>query len=67
MIDLKLNTQEKKVLSETLSQSLSQLHDEIRHTDATEYRALLKKRQKVLLKIQGLLQQEKSPGPPVQC
>jgi hypothetical protein len=67
MIDLKLNTQEKKVLSETLSQSLSQLHDEIRHTDATEYRALLKKRQKVLLKIQGLLQQEKSPGHPVQC
>jgi hypothetical protein len=67
MIDLKLNTQEKKVLSETLSQSLSQLHDEIRHTDATEYRALLKKRQKVLLKIQGLLQQEKSSGHPVQC
>ncbi|MGW8312000.1 MAG: hypothetical protein ACWGOL_02065 [Desulfuromonadales bacterium] len=56
MIDLKLNTQEKKVLCETLSQSLSQLHDEIRHTDATEYRALLKKRQKVLLKILDLLQ-----------
>jgi hypothetical protein len=67
MIDLKLNTQEKKVLSETLSQSLSQLHDEIRHTDATEYRALLKKRQKVLLKIQGLLQQQEATGHPAKC
>lgn len=55
MIDLKLNNKEKKILDETLGQSLSQLHDEISHTDSTEYREMLKKRKEVLLKIQGLL------------
>jgi len=55
MVDLKLNNTEKKVLNETLSRSLSQLHDEISHTDSTEYRDMLKKRKAVLLKIQGLL------------
>jgi hypothetical protein len=46
MIDLKLNNTEKKVLSETLVRSLSQLHDEISHTDSTEYRDMLKKRKR---------------------
>jgi hypothetical protein len=56
MVDIKLNNQEKKVLHKTLTQSLDQLHDEISHTDSTEYRDLLKKRKEILLKIQGLLQ-----------
>jgi hypothetical protein len=56
MVDLKLNNQEKQALYETLTQSLGRLHDEISHTDSTEYRDLLKKRKEVLLKIQGLLQ-----------
>ena len=55
MIDLKLNAREKKVLYETLTQSLSQLQNEISHTDSTEYRDNLKKRKEILLKIQGLL------------
>lgn len=55
MIDLKLNKNEKTVLSETLARSLSQLHDEISHTDSSEYRDILKKRREILLKIQGLL------------
>lgn len=55
MIDLKLNNTEKKVLRETLTSSLSLLHDEIRHTDSAEYRDMLKKRQEVLTKIEGLL------------
>lgn len=55
MIELKLNNKEKAVLNETLTASLSQLHDEISHTDSTEYRDMLKKRKAVLLKIQGLL------------
>lgn len=55
MIDLKLNNTEKEVLSEILASSLSQLHDEISHTDSTEYRDMLKKRKEVLIKIQGLL------------
>ncbi len=55
MIDLKLNNTEKKVLSETLERSLSQLRDEISHTDSVEYRDMLKKRKEVLIKIQGLM------------
>lgn len=55
MIDLKLNNTEKKVLSETLERSLSQLHDEISHTDSVEYREMLKKRKEVLQKIQSLM------------
>jgi hypothetical protein len=55
MIDLKLNNREKKILDETLAHSLSQLSDEISHTDSIEYREMLKKRKVVLLKIQGLL------------
>lgn len=55
MIDLKLNDKEKNVLNETLVRSLNQLHDEISHTDSTEYRDMLKKRKEILLKIQGLL------------
>lgn len=55
MIDLKLNKNEKTILDETLTRSLSQLHDEISHTDSTEYRDMLKQRRDVLLKIQGLL------------
>ena len=55
MIELKLNKNESTVLYETLDRSLSQLHDEICHTDSTEYRDMLKNRREVLLKIQGLL------------
>ena len=55
MIDLKLDKNEKTVLSETLMRSLSQLQDEISHTDSSEYRDILKKRREILLKIQGLL------------
>ena len=55
MIDLKLNNTERKVLSETLEKSLSQLRDEICHTDSFEYRDMLKKRKEVLIKIQSLM------------
>ena len=55
MIDLKLNNNERKVLNETLARSLNQLHDEISHTDSTEYRDTLKKRKEILIKIQSQL------------
>ena len=55
MIDLKLNDKEKKVLNDTLTDCLSRLHDEIAHTDSTEYRDKLKKRQEILVKIKGRL------------
>jgi hypothetical protein len=55
MIDLKLNSNESKVLNETLVMCLNQLYDEISHTDSTEYRDMLKKRKEILLKIQGKL------------
>jgi len=55
MIDLKLNDKEKTVLNDTLTECLSRLHDEIAHTDAAEYRDMLKKRQEILVKIQGRL------------
>ena len=55
MIEIKLSNTQKKVLNETLATSLNQLHDEITHTDSTEYRDMLRKRKEILLKIQGLL------------
>jgi len=55
MTELKLTKNETMVLDETLAHSLSQLQDEIAHTDLAEYRAMLKKRREVLLKIHGLL------------
>lgn len=55
MIDLKLNSEETIILEETLSRSLSLLHDEIAHTDSNEYRNMLKTRKEVLLHIQSLL------------
>ena len=55
MISLKLNETEKKILDEVLATSLSNLGDEIAHTDAREYRDNLKVRREVLTKIKGRL------------
>lgn len=53
--DLKLNNEETTILNEALSRSLSMLHDEIAHTDSSEYRIILRNRKSVLLHIQSLL------------
>ena len=55
MIDLRLNKEEAILLDQALSRSLSLLHDEIAHTDSTDYRDMLKSRRSVLLHIQSLL------------
>lgn len=56
MITISLNSKEKEILEQTLSASLDRLHDEIHHTDSTEYRDRLKERKEVLKKIQEQLQ-----------
>ena len=55
MINLKLNETEKKILHDVLTASLSNLQDEIAHTDTREYRDHLKTRREVLNKIKGRL------------
>ena len=48
---LNLNKAEEQVLVDTLEASLSRLKDEISHTDAYDYRELLKQRKEILLKL----------------
>jgi len=55
MVEIKLSNADMKLLDEVLTRSLDQLHDEITHTNSTEYRDMLKKRKGALLKIQGRL------------
>lgn len=55
MVELKLSVAEKKVLAEILESSLSRLVDEISHTDAHDYRAYLKERKEVLVKLRERL------------
>lgn len=52
---LDLNKTEERVLADTLESSLNRLRDEISHTDAYDYRELLKARKEILLKLQKKL------------
>lgn len=52
---LELNRAEEQVLADTLESSLNRLRDEISHTDAYDYREVLKKRQEILLKLRKKL------------
>jgi hypothetical protein len=52
---LNLNKEEVGVLAETIESSLNRLHDEISHTDAYDYRELLKQRKEILQKLRGKL------------
>ncbi len=52
---LELNQTEERVLADTLESSLKQLQDEISHTDARDYRQLLKARQAILQSLRGKL------------
>lgn len=55
MMQLKLSAVEEKVLAETLESSLSRLVDEIAHTDAYDYREVLKERKAILVKLRERL------------
>ena len=52
---LDLTQTEERVLADTLESSLKRLSDEISHTDAYDYRQLLKARKEVLQKLQKKL------------
>ncbi len=55
MNNLQLSDEERKVLADVLDASLSELGDEISHTDTRDYRQFLKDRKEVLTKIRGML------------
>ena len=48
---LNLNQQEQEVLMQILKRSLTDLDHEIRHTDSSEYKRMLRERQIVLIGI----------------
>lgn len=52
---LDLNKAEEQVLADTIESSLNRLKDEISHTDAYDYRQLLKERKAILLKLREKL------------
>ncbi len=52
---LDLNKSEEQVLADSLELTLKQLQDEIAHTDAFDYRELLKKRKEILQNVRGKL------------
>lgn len=52
---LELNQTEERVLADTLESSLSRLQDEISHTDAHDYRQLLKARKGILQALRDKL------------
>ena len=52
---LELNKTEERVLADILESSLKLLQDEISHTDARDYREMLKTRKDVLLALQEKL------------
>lgn len=52
---LDLNKTEEQVLVDTLESSLNRLRDEISHTDAYDYRELLKERKEILQKLRQKL------------
>ncbi len=56
MLQLELSEKHRKVLAETIDSSLSQLRDEIAHTDTHDYRELLIKRREALTAIRSKLQ-----------
>lgn len=56
MLQLELSDKHRKVLAETLDSSLSQLRDEIAHTDTRDYREHLIKRRDMLTAIRSKLQ-----------
>ncbi len=57
MIKLELTLEERDVLVNTLDSYINDLKDEIRHTDRSEYREMLKNRLDILAKILNSLRQ----------
>jgi hypothetical protein len=51
MLDLELTVAEQAVLREMLDSEISDLQEEIAHTDRLEYRDALKERRRVLQKL----------------
>jgi hypothetical protein len=51
MLDLELTQAEEVLLREMLDSEISDLHEEIAHTDRFEYREALKERRRVLQKV----------------
>lgn len=64
MIQLEVTPEEKEILFQMLEGCLSDLHDEISHTDNYDYREMLKHRRQVLQKLEDALQasSEKTPA-----
>lgn len=64
MIQLEITAEEREILVQLLEGCLSDLHDEISHTDNYDYREMLKHRRQVLLKLEDALQlkMEKAPS-----
>ena len=57
MITLTLNDQEQEILKDILECTLSDLHSEIVHTDNLCFKAALKDRKELLLRLLSKLQQ----------
>jgi hypothetical protein len=55
MINIKLQDEERDVLTAVLDKSLSGLSDEIAHTDTRDYKDFLKERKETLVKIREML------------
>lgn len=64
MIQLEITAEEREILVQLLEGCLSDLHDEISHTDNYDYREMLKHRRQVLMKLEDALQlkMEKAPS-----
>jgi hypothetical protein len=56
MIQFEMTPEEKEILVQLLESCLSDLHDEISHTDNYDYREMLKHRRQVLQKLSDALQ-----------
>ena len=60
-MDLNLDTKEQKILAWTLTNAISDLGDEIGHTEKYELRQDLKERKNVLREILGRLSESHQP------
>lgn len=56
MMQLELSERQRKLLAEMLDASLSDLGNEITHTDTRDYREFLRKRREALTTIRSKLQ-----------
>lgn len=64
MLQILLNEEEKTTLIDVLQCCLSDLRDEIHHTDDFDFKTMLKNRRKVLMKILDEISEEKERAEP---